>query len=313
MANANPTPASIEELLREENQKEALRDEAPLSFWQIALIRIRKDKLTMTALSVLLFILVMSLLTTPISNAIGVDPFDTDLLAQFDPPSSEHWLGADDLGQDQFARLIYAGRISLAIGFFGAFFILTIGIALGMIAAYFGGLVDDFIMWLINTLNSIPQLYLFLILGALFEITPTMLVVIFGFTAWPFTTRLVRSQVYSLREREYVVASTALGASSFYTIQKHILPNVIPTVIIVATRTIGNLMLAEAILSFIGFGVRPPTPTWGNMLTKSQQYVFEFWDKWFLILPAGIMITITVLCVFIIGDGLRDALDPKLK
>ena len=313
MTSSNPTPASIHELLREENQKEALKDEAPLSFWQVALRRIWRDKLTMTALSVILIIFLISLATEPISRLVGVDPFDTDLLAQFDPPSREHLLGADDLGQDQFTRLIYAARISLGIGFFSAFFILTIGITLGMIAAFFGGFVDDTIMWLINTLNSIPQLYLFLILGALFEITPTVLVVIFGLTAWPFTTRLVRGQVYSLREREYVLASTALGASNMYTIVRHVLPNVIPTVIIVAARTVGNLMLAEAIISFIGFGVRPPTPTWGNMLTKSQQYVFEFWDKWFLILPAGIMITITVLCVFIIGDGLRDALDPRLK
>lgn len=312
MAGTNPSPASIHELLREENQKEALKDEAPLTFWQIALIRLRRDKLTLTAITVIGLILAVSLLSGPINNALGIDPFKTDLLAQFEPPSSEHILGADDLGQDQFARLIYAGRISLAIGFFSAFFILTIGIALGMIAAFFGGIVDDIIMWIINTLNSIPQLYLFLILGALFEITPPLLVVIFGLTAWPFTTRLVRSQVYSLREREYVMASTALGASNFHTIMRHILPNVIPTVIIVAARAVGNLMLAEAILSFIGFGVRPPTPTWGNMLTKAQQYVFEP-DKYFLILPAGIMITITVLCVFIIGDGLRDALDPKLK
>jgi len=313
MTTPNITPASIEEILREENQIEALKDEAPLSFWHIALIRIRRDKLTMTAVTILFIILITSLLYGPISSALGVDAFDTDLSAQFDPPSREHLLGADDLGQDQFARLIYAARISLGIGFFSAFFILTIGIALGMIAAYFGGIVDDIIMWLINTLNSIPQLYLLLILGALFSITPVLLVLIFGLTAWPFTTRLVRSQVYSLREREYVMASTALGASSFYTIMKHILPNVIPTVIIVAARAVGNLMLAEAILSFIGFGVRPPTPTWGNMLTKAQQYVFQFDERWFLIVPAGFMITLTVLCVFIIGDGLRDALDPKLK
>lgn len=313
MAANNISPASIQELLREENQKEALKESAPLTFWQIALIRIRKDKLTMAAISVLLFILVVSLLTGPITGFLGVDPFDTDLLAQFDPPSSEHWLGADDLGQDQFARLIYAARISLGIGFFGAFFILTIGITLGMIAAFFGGIVDDVIMWLINTLNSIPSLYLLLILGALFDITPVLLVLIFGLTAWPFTTRLVRSQVYSLREREYVMASTALGASSLHTIFRHILPNVIPIVIINAARSVGNLMLAEATLSFIGFGVRPPTPTWGNMLTKAQQYVFQFDERWFLIVPAGFMITLTVLCVFIIGDGLRDALDPKLK
>ncbi|MFK7803278.1 MAG: ABC transporter permease [Anaerolineae bacterium] len=312
MAASNPTPASIQELLREENQKEALKDEAPLSFWRIALIRLRRDRLTMSAIAVLMVIMVTSLLYGPISSALDIDAFDTNLIDQFEPPSADHLLGADDLGQDQFARLIYAARISLSIGFFSAFFILTIGIALGMIAAYFGGIVDDLIMWLINTLNSIPQLYLLLILGALFNITPVLLVLIFGFTAWPFTTRLVRSQVYSLREREYVMASTALGASNLYTIMKHILPNVIPTVIIVAARAVGNLMLAEAILSFIGFGVRPPTPTWGNMLTKSQQYVFEP-DKYYLILPAGIMITITVLCVFIIGDGLRDALDPKLK
>ncbi|MEM9773914.1 MAG: ABC transporter permease [Chloroflexota bacterium] len=313
MANSNLSPASIQELLKQENEKEALKDDTPRSFWRIAVTRIRRDKLTLTAMSVILVILLVSIFAGPISNILDVDPFDTDLLAQFEPPSAEHLLGADDLGQDQFARLIYAARISLGIGFFSAFFILTIGIALGMIAAFFGGWVDDFIMWVINTLNSIPQLYLLLILGALFDITPTLLVIIFGLTSWPFTTRLVRSQVYSLREREYVLASTALGASNFYTMTRHILPNVIPTVIIVAARAVGNLMLAEAILSFIGFGVRPPTPTWGNMLTKAQQYVFQFDERWFLILPAGLMITITVLCVFIIGDGLRDALDPRLK
>lgn len=299
--------------MQDENAKEGISNNAPTSFWRDAGRRLLRDRLTMTAVVVILIILAISLAAEPISALVGVDPFDTDLLAQFDPPSREHLLGADDLGQDQFTRLIYAARISLGIGFFSAFFILTIGISLGMVAAYFGGIVDDTIMWLINTLNSIPQLYLLLILGALFEITPVVLVIIFGLTSWPFTTRLVRSQVYSLKERDFIMASQAIGSSTFFIITRHILPNVVPTVMIVAARAVGNLMLAEAILSFIGFGVRPPTPTWGNMLTKSQQYVFEFWDRWYLILPAGIMITITVLCVFIIGDGLRDAFDPRLK
>ncbi|MCB0034002.1 MAG: ABC transporter permease, partial [Anaerolineales bacterium] len=156
------------------------------------------------------------------------------------------------------------------------------------------------------------QLFLLLIVGSLFDLSPAWLTVLFALLGWPFITRLVRSNVFSLREREYITASNALGASSPYIMFRHILPNVIPIVIIATTRSVGNLMLAEAALSFLGFGVQPPTPTWGNMLTEAQQYIVRI-DARHLIIVPGVMITISVLCMYIIGDGLRDALDPRLK
>lgn len=309
-------PISLQEmrdLLASEGQLEAMSEEQPLSFWRIALIRLRRDPLTLTAFGVLFTILLLSLGAEIINeNILGVDPFDTDLLASLEGPSAEHWLGTDTLGQDQLARLLYAGRISMAIGFFGAMFTLMIGITLGMVAAYFGGIVDDIIIWVVNTLNSIPQLFLLLIIGALFSISPFWLTVLFALLGWPFITRLVRANVLSLREREYIQASEALGVSSVSIMFRHILPNVIPIVIIATARAVGNLMLAESTLSFLGFGVQPPTPTWGNMLTEAQQYIVRP-DATHLVIVPGVMITITVLCMFIIGDGLRDALDPRLK
>ncbi len=306
-------PARLREILAEEGRLEAMVESKPLSFWRIALYRLRRDRLTLGAIAVLLIILFASLGAEIINERVlGVDPYDTNLLASLEPPSAEHLLGTDTLGQDQLARLLIGGRISMAIGFFGAVFTLLIGVTLGMMAAYFGGIVDDVIMWVINTLNSIPGLFLLLIVGALFNLSAAWLTVLFALLGWPFITRLVRSTVFSLREREYIMASNALGASSFSIMFRHILPNVIPIVIIATARAVGNLMLSESILSFLGFGVQPPTPTWGNMLTEAQQYIVRP-DARHLIVAPGVMITVTVLCMFIIGDGLRDALDPRLK
>lgn len=306
-------PARLRELLAEEGRLEAMAESKPLSFWRIALIRLQRDRLTLGAMAVLLLILFASLGAEIINEQLlGVDPYETDLLASLEPPSARHLLGTDTLGQDQLARLLIGGRISMAIGFFGAIFTLMIGVTLGMVAAYFGGIADDVIMWVINTLNSIPGLFLLLIVGALFNLSAGWLTVLFALLGWPFITRLVRSTVFSLREREYIMASNALGASSFSIMFRHILPNVIPIVIIATARAVGNLMLSESILSFLGFGVQPPTPTWGNMLTEAQQYIVRA-DARHLIVAPGVMITITVLCMFIIGDGLRDALDPRLK
>ncbi|MEM7335136.1 MAG: ABC transporter permease [Chloroflexota bacterium] len=305
-------PASLNAALAYDDQFEDMEDSKSFSFWRVAFNRILKDRLTMVAITILSIILVASLMAEVINSSLGVDPFDTNLLESLEPPSRTHLLGTDTLGQDQFARLLVAGRISMAISFFGSVFTLVIGITIGMMAAFFGGIVDDIIMWVINTLSSIPALFLLLIVGAIFQISPFWLTVLFAILGWPFIARLVRSNVYSIREREYILASIALGGSSFYTMFRHIMPNVIPIVIIATARTVGNLMLAEAGLSFLGFGVQPPTPTWGNMLTEAQQYIVRS-DARHLIVAPGVMITITVLCMFIIGDGLRDALDPRLK
>jgi ABC-type dipeptide/oligopeptide/nickel transport system permease subunit len=304
---------ALQDALTLEAEAAAKIDAKPLSFWRIAWMRLWKDKLSMVAIFILLLIAVLALGADIIStNILGVNPDRTNLIVSFEGPSAENWLGTDALGRDQLARLLIGGRISLAIGFFGALFTLLIGLVLGVSAAFFGGWVDDTIMWLINTLGSIPQLFLLLLVGALFELSPAWLTVLFALLGWPFITRLVRSNVLSMREREYIEASRALGASSIYIMVRHIVPNVLPIVIIATTRTVGNLMLSEAALSFLGFGVQPPTATWGAMLTKAQQFILRP-DARHLVWAPGVMITITVLCMFIIGDGLRDAMDPRLK
>ena len=292
---------------------EAMVDDKPISWWQIALIRLRKDKLTLAAIFVLFIITLLCLGAGVISEyVLHVGPDDTDILATFAPPSSEHWLGTDSVGRDQLSRLLFGGRVSLAIGTVGTIFTLVLGISIGMSAAYFGQRVDDIIMWFINTLTSIPSLFLLLILGALFNVTPTVLTLLFGFLGWPFISRLVRSSVYSLKEREFIIASQALGASDVAIMVRHILPNVIPIVIIATARRIGTLILSESALSFLGFGVQPPTATWGSMLTKAQQFILIPEARHLVVAP-GLMIALTVLCLYIIGDGLRDALDPRLK
>jgi peptide/nickel transport system permease protein len=283
----------------------------PLSFGKIAVRRILRDWLTLAAMGTLLTLIILSVLANVISvNILNVDPNATDLLTTFDPPSSEHWLGTDQLGRDQLSRLLFGGRISLAIGFSAAAVSMTIGVAIGLTAGFFGGIVDDIIMWFINTLQSIPTLFLLLIIVALFAPTPFWFVMILGFLGWMGTSRLVRGEVFSLRERDYVTAARALGASKLTLMLRHVLPNAIAIVIVITMIDVGNVILVESALSFLGLGVQPPTATWGNMLSNAQSY---FHLGTHLVIFPGILITVTVLCLYLMGDGLRDALDPRLK
>jgi peptide/nickel transport system permease protein len=283
----------------------------PLSFGKIAVRRILRDRLSLAAIGILLTLILLSAFAGVISDKIlKVDPNATNLLTTFEPPSAEHWLGTDQVGRDQLSRLLYGGRISLAIGFSAAAVSMTIGITIGLIAGFFGGIVDDFIMWFINTLQSIPTLFLLLIIVALFSPDPLWFVVILGLLGWMGTSRLVRGEVFSLRERDYVTAARALGASKFTLMARHVLPNAIPIVIVITMIDVGGVILVESALSFLGLGVQPPTATWGNMLSNAQSY---FHLGTHLVIFPGLLITITVLCLYIMGDGLRDALDPRMK
>jgi peptide/nickel transport system permease protein len=283
----------------------------PLSFGKIAIRRILRDRLTLAAISTIALLVILSTLAGVISTyVLHVNPYKTDLLATFEPPSSKHWLGTDQLGRDQLSRLLYGGRVSLAIGFSAAGVSMTIGVLIGLTAGFFGRFVDDFIMWFINTLQSIPTLFLLLIVVALFSPSAFWLVVILGFLGWTGTSRLVRGEVFSLRERDYVTAARALGASRITLMLRHVLPNAIPIVIVITMIDVGTVILVESALSFLGLGVQPPTATWGNMLSNAQSY-FHLGQH--LVIFPGLLITITVLCLYLIGDGLRDALDPRLK
>ena len=231
-------------------------------------------------------------------------------MISFEGPTAEHPLGVDQVGRDQFARLLYGGRVSLGIGFFAALIIMTLGLFLGTIAGYFGKFIDDLVMWFINTLNSIPFILLLLIVSLLFKPNALTLTIFIGLISWTDITRIVRGQIMQVKEMEYVTAAHSIGVPTWKMIARHLLPNVIPVAIIFSAQVIGGVILVESALSFLGLGVQPPTATWGNMLTKAQSY-FTLGPH--LVVWPGLFITITVLCLYVIGDGLRDALDPTMR
>lgn len=247
-----------------------------------------------------------------ITSILGVNPNTTDASgSKYLPPFSEgHLFGTDNLGRDHLARLLYAGQVSLFIGFMSAFLALAIGVTLGIITGYYGGLIDDIVNWIITTLNSIPALVLLIVISAVFSPDAQTLILVIVFLTWTTTTRLVRGETLSIRAREYIVSAQAIGASNFRIMLVHILPNVFSLTVVTLARNIGIVMLIEAALSFLGLGVQPPDATWGNMLSKSREFITI--APHLMILP-GSLITIVVLCLYIIGDGLRDAFDPTAQ
>jgi peptide/nickel transport system permease protein len=280
------------------------------ALWHSALVHIRQDKLTLVALVTLGIIALLSLLAPFIATfVLRVDPNMTNADLRFLPMgTAEHVLGTDNLGRDHLARLLYAGQVSLGIGFASAMLSLLIGVTLGILTGFYGGWVDDISNWVITTLNAIPALVLLLIVVALFSSGPVTLTLVLAFLTWTLTTRLVRGETLAIREQEYVMSARALGASDWRIMLVDILPNVFSVTIVTLMINIGNVILIESALSFLGLGVQPPTPSWGNMLSNSQSY---FKTAPHLVIFPGLLIMITVLCLYVIGDGLRDAFDPR--
>ena len=279
------------------------------SLTDLALVRLRHDRLSMLAIGILLFLTAASITAPVITGILDVDPNTTDASkSKYLPLFSEgHLLGTDNLGRDHLARLLYAGQVSLFIGFMSAFLALVIGVTLGVITGYYGGIIDDLVNWIITTLNAIPGLVLLIVISAVFKPDANSLILVIVFLTWTVTTRLVRGETLAIRSREFIVSAKAIGASDFRIMQVHILPNVFSLTIVTLARNIGIVMLIEAALSFLGLGVQPPTATWGNMLSKSREFIGK--APHLMILP-GLLITIVVLCLYVIGDGLRDAFDP---
>ncbi|MGJ3239281.1 MAG: ABC transporter permease [Anaerolineae bacterium] len=246
----------------------------------------------------------------------------TSILNKTQPPSAEYWLGSDLVGRDIFVRTIYGGQISIAIGLVSVFISISVGTLVGVISGYFGGIVDAILGRLTEMFLSIPPLILLLVLssviiqntstvnifGRTVSSTVVFIVILIGLTSWMQLSRIVRGQVLSLKEQEYILAARAVGASNFGVIVRHLLPNIVAPVIVAATLGIGTAIITEAYLSFLGFGVQPPTATWGNILTGAQDRIDTVWWMW---MAPGFFIVCTVLAINFIGDGLRDALDPR--
>ncbi|MEL7435880.1 MAG: ABC transporter permease [Chloroflexota bacterium] len=276
--------------LEMDNEAEEFRRK---NHFQRAMVRLSKDRMTIFALGILVFFAVVAYTAPITTQLLGVDPISENLSNKFQPPSAEHWLGTDDKGRDHLSRLMYGAQVSLAVAFSAALLALSIGLALGIMTGYYGGVFDDIMIWFITTLNSIPGLFLLLMISALFRPSPIVFILVLALLGWTGTMRLVRGETISLREREYIIAARAMGASDIRIMFQHIMPNLISIVIISLAIQIGGLILTESALSYLGFGINPPTPTWGNMLSDAQ----SFYDRSaYLVYGPGLLISITVLC-----------------
>ncbi|WP_395574865.1 ABC transporter permease [Streptomyces sp. BK79] len=299
------------------------------SLGRIAWERLKRDKLALTGGVVVLFLVVVALLAPVITNLVGQDPdvYHEDLIDPlFGTPtgslggiSGEHWLGVEPVnGRDIFARIVHGARISLLVGFLSAIVAVILGTVLGILAGFFGGWVDALISRVMDGLLAFPQL-LFII--ALVSVMPNemlglsgtgvrlfVMILVIGFFGWPYIGRVVRGQTLSMREREYVEAARSLGAGRLYILFKELLPNLVAPIIVYTTMMIPTNILTEAALSFLGVGVKPPTSSWGQMLSSAIDYYQS--DPMYMVVP-GVAIFITVLAFNLFGDGVRDALDPK--
>lgn len=253
---------------------------------------------------------VLALLTAAALLAPWITPHDPEklnILARLQPPSAEHWLGTDDVGRDVFSRLLFGGRISLLVGIVSATLSVLIGVAVGGLAAQSGGWLDHLLMRITDGMLAIPLFFFLLVIMAVFGSGLTQIVVVIGLTTWMPVARVVRGEIMRVRTLPFVEAAYALGARQWHITLAHLLPQAVPSIIVAATLGVANAILLESGLSYLGLGIQPPTPSWGNMLQSAQAFV---WNQPLLALWPGLLIFVAVMAYNALGDGIRDALDP---
>ena len=275
------------------------------SLWQDAWVRLRKNHLAVFGLVVLLFMIVVALLT-PWIAPYAYDAQNLDLGAS--PPSAEHWLGTDIFGRDLLTQIMYGGRVSLAVGFIATSVALLIGVTYGAIAGYVGGRTDAIMMRLVDILYALPFMIFIVLLMVVFGRNVILLFLAIGAVEWLTMARIMRGQVQSLRQQEFVEAAVSLGLSPATIIRRHLIPNALGPIIVYTTLTIPSVMLLEAFLSFLGLGIQPPQTSWGLLISYGAETMEEY--PWLLIYP-GLTLTITLFSLNFLGDGLRDALDVR--
>lgn len=293
--------------MSDSSQIEELTEALPrgTSLWEDALHRLRKNRLAMFGLCYLVLLMILCLIT-PLIAPYGYEEQNLRLGAV--GPTAEHWLGTDTFGRDMLTRILYGGRISLMVGFIATFVALVIGVTYGAIAGYAGGKIDNAMMRLVDIFYALPYMIFIILLMVVFGRNLLLLFLAIGAVEWLVMARIVRGQVQSLRQQEYVEAAMSLGLSPAAIIIRHLIPNALGPVIIYTTLTIPNVMLLEAFLSFLGLGIQPPQSSWGVLISYGVETMEEY--PWLLIFP-GMALTITLFALNFLGDGLRDALDPK--
>lgn len=285
------------------------------SLWRQVFQRLLKKRMAILGLIFLLFIFLFSFVgpfLSPYTNT--VDPTNIK-----QPPSAQHWLGTDALGRDVLTRLMLAGRISLTVGLGSMVMSIFLGATLGILSGYYRGIVDQIIMRIADVLMTIPGLPLLFIMAAIMsewkvpaEHRLYIVMIMLSLVGWPGLARLVRSQVLSLREREFMRATDALGLRDRRKLLNHLLPNIVPLLIVAGTLNVGGAILSESVLSYFGLGVIPPTASWGNMINAANSLI-DFQQRPWLWIPPGLAIFLTVISINLLGDGLRDAMDPNLQ
>lgn len=285
---------------------------APQTMTALAWRRFRRHPAALGGIVVLLLLV----LSISLASLSPYDPEISDIANRYNPPSMEHPFGTDGLGRDVLTRVLYGGRTSMFVGMMVVAITLIIGVPVGAIAGYLGGWVDNILMRIIDAVLALPSLLVLILLSAILRSTELPFVksnnvmtiaVVMGILAWPTVARLVRAIFLTFREMEYVTAARALGASNFQIMLGDILPNGFGPIIVESTLEVGYAILEESGLSFLGFGIMPPTPSWGNLLNNAQEHLTQY--PWLAIFP-GVMIFLTIISINFIGDGLRDALDP---
>lgn len=270
-------------------------------FWP----RLRRNRLAMTGLAVVLLLFLISMLAPVLT------PYDPSAIHAWDvlqPPSWKHWLGTDELGRDVLTRVLFGARISLKVGFVAVGIAVALGTVIGLIAGYYGGWVDSLLMRLVDIMLCFPSFFLILAVIAFLNPSIWIIMAVIGLTGWMGVARMVRAEVLAIREMDYIMAARCIGCSDLRIILRHILPNALSPVLVAATLGVAGAILTESALSFLGIGVQPPTPSWGNILTSGKDYI-EF--AWWLSLFPGLAILVTVLAYNLLGEGVRDALDPR--
>ncbi|MDD2694845.1 MAG: ABC transporter permease [Anaerolineales bacterium] len=316
MAESALPPATIGTLLPDELEA------PPLSLSQLAWRRFRRHKMAMFGAAMLFILFLYSFGGAFLVSESFANFTNTPL--RLTPPSLEHPFGTDTVGRDLLARTIYGGQISLIIGLTAVLIELFAGIIIGALAGYYGGIIDSILMRITEAMLNIPEIFLLLVmakffggrisniqfLGRTFSGSVVVIVVIIGLTSWMYLARIVRAEFLSIKENEFILAARATGTRNLEIIFRHILPNSIAPIVVAGTLGVANAILAEAYISFLGLGVQPPTATWGNMLDGANNYLESAPWLWFF---PGLLILLTVLSINFLGDGLRDALDPRSR
>jgi len=289
--------------------------------WSLAVKRLRKNRLAMVSLLILVVLILLAIF------ADFITPYDRDQINYADKevrgkvmnlpikkeaPSSAFILGTDELGRDVFTRLVYGSRISLSVGLVAVTIEVILGVLIGAIAGFYGGIVDAILMRITDVVMCFPFLLIAITVVSILGPSIFNVMLVIGLLGWTGIARIVRGEILSLREQEFMEAAEALGIRDSRKIIKHLLPNVMASVIVYATMSMASAILTETALSYLGLGVTPPTPTWGNMMQAARS-IYSLENHWWLWVPPGFLTFITVMSFNILGDGLRDALDPKMK